>query len=234
MIIDFHSHFLPGIDDGAKDCSMSLKMLKQSKDANVTHLVATPHYYIFENKSIDEALKLREESFESLKQYMGDNNFEMPHIYKGFEVYFSPKLKDMKDLDKLLIEGTNYMLVEMPYKKWDSELLEELYLLSLKDIRLVMAHIDRYYRVDKDSIYKLLELDVDYQVNADMLKARGERKLLDSIMQTGRLCVMGSDMHNTTDRATGIKTAYTTAQKKLKCDVKALFYDNAASILDLK
>ena len=35
MIIDFHSHILPGIDDGSKDLGTSLEMLKISKEQGI-------------------------------------------------------------------------------------------------------------------------------------------------------------------------------------------------------
>ena len=46
-MIDIHSHFLPGIDDGAKDQSQSLKMLEQAVEAGISDLVSTPHFNEF-------------------------------------------------------------------------------------------------------------------------------------------------------------------------------------------
>ena len=40
-MIDFHSHILPGIDDGAKNSRMSLEMLSASLDAGVSTIIAT-------------------------------------------------------------------------------------------------------------------------------------------------------------------------------------------------
>ena len=45
MIIDFHSHFLPGIDDGSKDTEMSLSMLSQMRASGVDAVIATSHFY---------------------------------------------------------------------------------------------------------------------------------------------------------------------------------------------
>ena len=45
-MIDFHSHFLPKIDDGSKSCEMSVEMLKASADYGIKTMVATPHFYI--------------------------------------------------------------------------------------------------------------------------------------------------------------------------------------------
>ena len=42
---DFHSHILPGIDDGSKSIEESLEMLALSYGSGVRRMVATPHFY---------------------------------------------------------------------------------------------------------------------------------------------------------------------------------------------
>ncbi|MCD8379114.1 MAG: histidinol-phosphatase, partial [Lachnospiraceae bacterium] len=44
-MIDFHSHFLPGLDDGSKSVEESLEMLALSWESGVDRIVATPHFY---------------------------------------------------------------------------------------------------------------------------------------------------------------------------------------------
>ena len=44
-VIDFHSHVLPGIDDGSRDVEMSLAMLREMRAQGVDVCVATPHFY---------------------------------------------------------------------------------------------------------------------------------------------------------------------------------------------
>ena len=43
--IDFHTHILPGLDDGARDVEMSALMLKSLRDQGVERVVLTPHFY---------------------------------------------------------------------------------------------------------------------------------------------------------------------------------------------
>ena len=40
-VIDFHSHILPGIDDGSKNVETSIEMLRRSKAAGVDIMIAT-------------------------------------------------------------------------------------------------------------------------------------------------------------------------------------------------
>ena len=43
MKLDFHSHILPGIDDGAKDINESLMLAKALKDWGFDRITCTPH-----------------------------------------------------------------------------------------------------------------------------------------------------------------------------------------------
>ena len=45
-MIDIHTHILPGIDDGAKDLTESLALLKLAESDGITHMVATPHIHV--------------------------------------------------------------------------------------------------------------------------------------------------------------------------------------------
>ena len=44
-IIDFHSHILPGIDDGSGSVEESAAMLRQEAAQGINHVIATPHFY---------------------------------------------------------------------------------------------------------------------------------------------------------------------------------------------
>ena len=44
-VIDFHSHVLPGIDDGSPSVEASVEMLRMEAEQGIRHVVATPHFY---------------------------------------------------------------------------------------------------------------------------------------------------------------------------------------------
>lgn len=44
-MIDFHTHILPGIDDGSRSVEMTMQMLNAETEQGVTGIVATPHFY---------------------------------------------------------------------------------------------------------------------------------------------------------------------------------------------
>ena len=44
-MIDFHSHMLPDMDDGAQNVDEGLAMLRESRRQGVELVCATPHFY---------------------------------------------------------------------------------------------------------------------------------------------------------------------------------------------
>ena len=65
-MIDFHTHILPGIDDGAKSLEESLSLLKMEQEQGVDTIVLTPHYF-HERQSLDEFLQQRNTAYEQLR-----------------------------------------------------------------------------------------------------------------------------------------------------------------------
>ena len=44
-MIDFHSHILPGMDDGSSSPEESIAMLEMSAGQGIDHIFATSHFY---------------------------------------------------------------------------------------------------------------------------------------------------------------------------------------------
>ena len=72
MMIDFHTHILPGVDDGSRSIEESLAMLQAEADAGIERVVFTPHFYASQNSPKD-FLRRRQESWSAL----------LPHMYRG-------------------------------------------------------------------------------------------------------------------------------------------------------
>ena len=43
---DFHSHILPGLDDGSKNVEESVKILKMMAEQGIERVAATPHFML--------------------------------------------------------------------------------------------------------------------------------------------------------------------------------------------
>lgn len=72
-MIDFHSHVLPGIDDGSDCVEESLEMLHTAKNQGVSTMLATPHFYA-QDVSVDHFLEKRKKAYDTLKRCMDDSD----------------------------------------------------------------------------------------------------------------------------------------------------------------
>ena len=88
-MIDFHSHILPGIDDGSKNVETSLKMLSISKSGGVDTVVLTPHCHPMSQEHIDKFLERRENSFRALSSETDENQLleEWKKIKNNSKIY---------------------------------------------------------------------------------------------------------------------------------------------------
>ncbi|MBQ8941521.1 MAG: capsular polysaccharide biosynthesis protein [Firmicutes bacterium] len=215
-MIDFHSHILPKIDDGSKSCDMSLEMLKTSYDYGIRTMVATPHFYISQNEA-EQFCKRRAGSYEALSKRIAEADTPLPDIILGAEVYYFRGISKYPKLDMLKIGGTDHILLEMPFERWNDKMLNEI--AEIKEefgITPVMAHLDRYIDFQKgtDNIERLLAMDVYVQLNADAFEPFFGRGRYLNMVKDGVVSALGSDCHNTDSRRPNLDRCFSLITKK--------------------
>ena len=138
---DLHCHILPGIDDGAKDVSVSLELLHKEYEDGVRNIAFTSHFNS-ERTTVEAFLEKRAAAYarltEALKEEPMDFRFKL-----GSEVYFSPKLCEL-DAKALCMGDTAYMLIEFPTTHKPHFIKQTLYALQEQGILPLIAHIERY------------------------------------------------------------------------------------------
>lgn len=229
--IDFHSHFLPCIDDGSDSLEMSKNMLVSAFNQGVEKIIATPHFYPMGNINVKDSVKLRSKSLCCLENYLNENNIEYPEILSGFEVAYSKALLDMDDLDELCIGNTKYILLELPYGEWENDIDENIFNLTIKGYKPILAHIDRYFSIKEEAIYNIVDLNVDFQINDDAFLQRKTIKFVEELLKRDRVCFIGSDMHNLDVRSCNLSRTYEIAFKKFKNLALDLYYNNANNLI---
>ena len=85
-IVDFHSHILPGIDDGSQSVEESLALLRMEAEQGIRRVVATPHFYP-RHDTPDRFLRRRARAEEILRDEMAKEP-GLPELCIGAEVYF--------------------------------------------------------------------------------------------------------------------------------------------------
>lgn len=217
-MIDFHSHVIPKIDDGSKSAEMSADMLHLSYNQGITDIVATPHFYINENES-DEFIKTRNHCFKKLKPIIDD---KMPNIYLGAEVYFFNGIHSYDGINELTINGSEYLLLEMPFVKWNQSILNEVEaLIYQRGFKVIIAHIERYFDLQKgtNNINDLLSLSPIVQMNGEYINGFFTRKKALNFIKNDIVQLLGSDCHNMDNRQPNLDKAYSIIQNKLGTDV---------------
>lgn len=193
-MFDFHSHILPGIDDGSRNVAESLKLLRESARHGVVGMAATSHFYANEN-SPKEFLARREASWKRLEPQLEAG---MPDIWLGAEVHYFEGIARSEDVSLLRLEGTSLLLVEMPMSCWTPRMVDALLELnSRQDITVLLAHMERYLLMQSPKTWKLLQEEgVRMQVNASFFWKRKTRKKALGMLKRGEIHALGSDCHN--------------------------------------
>ena len=213
-ICDMHGHFLPGMDDGCKNADESVALLKESYRQGIRRMFATSHYYPVE--TVDKFLTRREQAAQSLLARMEQEEGPFPEFVLGAEVAFHAGLSQNPDLDKLCLGQSQYLLLEMPFSKWSSNVVREVSnICSSRGIVPILAHIERYLENQRpETLEQLLNLNVLVQMNAEPLLHFGSRRQARTMLKNGMVQLLGSDCHNLTNRAPNMGQALTYLEKK--------------------
>ena len=212
-MIDFHSHILPAVDDGSQDIETSLKMLKISKDSGVDAVLLTPHCHPRTQEDVDVFLQNRTEAFKLLTSSANQAKEELPRLVPAAEIRIYEGMHKYKNLDKLCIEGTDYILLEMPYEVWREYAFEEIYQFTRLGFKPLMAHLDRFLE-QEHHFGEIFSLGAQVQINTSAVINASERKKLPKFFETGHFQVLGSDTHNLLTRSPNVSSAYEIIEKK--------------------
>ncbi len=146
-MIDIHNHILNGIDDGASTLEESIAMANIAWMDGIDVIVTTPHDRdVLDRHSIDKLVTTKETLELALKQ----QNIPLKLLI-GMENHIELDLIErVKHGRSLPIEGTNYILVELPfdfYPYYTNEVLN-----SIQNIGLlpIIVHPERNAVIQND------------------------------------------------------------------------------------
>lgn len=212
---EYHCHILPGIDDGAKDVETSLAMIEMMKAQGVERIVATSHFYAHREKSVAEFLKKRQAAFDKIR-----DKAAVKEIYLGAEVAIENGISELADIEKLAVEGTRMILLELPYRAYSKWMSEEIYNIGAEfNLKVMLAHVHRYLEYySKDELEGILSTKAVMQINNEAFAGWREKKLVKRIIADEKRFAFGSDAHNLDDR----KPNWDLLKKKVKPDVVEL------------
>ena len=228
---DLHTHILPGMDDGAQTIEEALALLQTQAQQGVDAVALTPHFY-GRRESVESFLSRREAAWQQLLEATA--GLQTPKLILGAEVSWMPDMDQWQELDDLCYQGTKLLLVELPTVSWTDSVLRTLNSLeSRRGVVPVIAHIDRYFHIQKKKdIDELMAMGYPMQISAEALfQLFTKKKALEVLEKYDGLLI--SDCHNLTDRKPNVGRALKIVEKKLGSRVAKEIADLSDEILEL-
>lgn len=216
-VIDFHSHILPGIDDGARNLDVSLAMLEKIREQKIDYMAATPHFYASQDR-IEKFLINREKAWDAFYDVIRQKNIkDRPKFLLGSEVAFFDGISRADEIDRLTLGNTDILLLEMPFDQWTDNNIEEIrYLIEERKLRVMLAHLERFIWIpgNKKAVHRLLEMPVIVQINAESFLDWKHRRALIKMFRDGSAHVLGSDCHGIHRRVPNLLEGREVLEKK--------------------
>ncbi|MDR3681592.1 MAG: histidinol phosphatase [Flavipsychrobacter sp.] len=137
---DMHSHFIPGIDDGAQTIDDSITMLKAMQDMGYKSVVTTPHINFdhYPNSS-SKILAGLQQVHHTLKEKDMDIT-----VKAAAEYYIDDHFFQILEREPLLTIYQDQVLVEISMASQPSNLFEIMFNIQLKGYKPILAHPERY------------------------------------------------------------------------------------------
>ena len=203
-IIDFHSHILPGVDHGSSSKETTALQLSFAENSGISIVVATPHFYPHKH-NIEAFLEKKAKALEDMKSITTPIK-----VLVGAEVLICEGLNKLPGIEKLCIEGSNVLLIELPFFDYRIAYKHTIEALIDDGFTVVLAHADRY---DQSIIDDLVSAGAKIQLNASSIAKMFPKKSVISWLKSDIVYAIGSDIHKE-DRLAYKK--YQKAKKKLK------------------
>lgn len=199
MIIDFHSHILPGIDDGARTLEESIQIVKAMSAMGFDRITCTPHI-TKKYRNTPENIK---ERFELLVTGMKDSGTEVD-LRMSAEYRLNPETwPDILAKGKLMPIEDKFILMEFPIND-ESDMYgldpeEEFRKVISLGLTPILPHPERYAYLPHETLLKYVDLGVKIQSNYGSLAGiYGEevQTKAQALIDEGIVSFLATDMHN--------------------------------------
>lgn len=192
--IDYHSHILPGVDDGVRKMEDSLAILQEYEHLGIEEVWCTPH--IMEDIP-NTTSQLRERFAELQEAYNGTIVLHLAAEYM-LDNLFAERLtaRDILPLDEL---SHDKILVETSYFNPPFGLMHTLDDIKSKGYYPVLAHPERYMYMQDENYYKnLKQKGVLFQLNIGStcgVYGKTAKQKADMLIKNDYYNYKGTDLH---------------------------------------
>jgi protein-tyrosine phosphatase len=201
-IVDFHTHILPGVDDGAQSMEDALELIVRGVRDGIDTFVLTPH--IRDESELARLPRLRER-FVELRDHCRRRKIPA-ELVLGAEVAIFPTLAEAAGEGIQFSVGgrERYVLFELPFTQMPLYADAVVHGLLVRDITPLLAHPERcrYLHGNMGRILKWIDQGLKLQINTGSLNGRyGLRAkwFAKRLVKKKLAHCFGSDAHNLSD-----------------------------------
>lgn len=232
--IDIHSHILPGIDDGAKNEEISVRMLRAAVEDGISHIILTPHNKPGRHMPGYDALN---EKAGKLQAALAKEGITI-NLYIGSELYYrSGLVQELENGSAQTLAASRYVLVEFGIMEEFDYIRNGIYTLLSGGYSPILAHVERYRNVcaKKTGAADLAEMGAYLQLNAGSIMGKfgwNTRQYTRNLLKKHLVHFIATDAHDMEKRAPYLAACADYVGKKFGEDYRRkLFYENPADIL---
>ena len=199
MKLDFHSHILPGIDDGAVDIDTSVFLAESMKDWGFERITCTPHITSKYRNTPETIRRAFEQLQEALYVRGTDLDLKMSAEYR----LVPETWPEVLEKNWLMPIEDKFILMELPIHRreemsWIKPLDEFKKILSSGLIPL-LPHPERYFYLSESELMSFIEAGVQIQSNYGSLAGLYGSEAQENVRKLiagGLVSHFGTDMHN--------------------------------------
>ena len=235
-MIDFHNHVIPNLDDGSKSIEMSLNMLKEADSQGVTDIINTVH---FQHPKMDKKNTSHDFVINEIKKMeeiakLNDINI---NIHAASEVFFKFNLTEILDNPITTFGHGKYMLVEFQRLNFPDGYEDELFKLQIKGVAPIIAHPERYRKIQNNIDLAKKWIDRGYLIQIDCASILGgfgkeTQNISLKLLKKGLCHLVGSDAHNDKNRNFLLKKALEKITQIIDKEAAEIIKDNSKRILN--
>jgi protein-tyrosine phosphatase len=207
VVIDLHSHILPGIDDGVATLDEARSLARAAVSEGVTAIAATPHV----RADYPTRVEQMEAGVAALNADFAEQGIELEVLHGGeLDLEFLAGLSDDELRRFSLGQTGRYLLVEFPYVGWPLALETTLFDLRIRGFEAVLAHPERNAEVQgrPTRLQALVDAGAVVQVTAASLDGRFGRSARGTalaLVESGLAHLVASDAHSPNLRAFSLR-----------------------------
>ena len=199
MKLDFHSHILPGLDDGATGLQDAISLVSAMKDWGFERITCTPH---ITNKFPNTPDRIRP-VFEQLQEALNVNGIDV-ELRMSAEYRLVPETwPEVLEKNWLMPIEDKFILMELPIFNPDDikdiKPLEEFKKVISLGLIPLLPHPERYFYLSENDLMSFLEAGVKIQSNYGSLAGLyGDQvqQNAQTLVDKGLVSYYGTDMHN--------------------------------------